>query len=68
MQNNIEGTEKEGDIYFMRNSFRENIDILYKIDIDELVKLKDIINKLKDTVCRGEVNILDENDKLLLSP
>lgn len=50
----------------MENSFKEDLNRIYKGDFTRLIKLKEMIDRLQGNICRGEVNILDENNQLLV--
>ncbi|MCY6372449.1 hypothetical protein [Clostridium ganghwense] len=50
----------------MSTSFKEDIKLINKIDIEKLKQLKDIIDKSQKYICRGEVNIISNNNEVLV--
>jgi len=50
----------------MKNNFREDMQIVKKINIDKLVKLSGAIKKLEKCACKGEVSITDNQNNVIV--
>ncbi|MSU01397.1 hypothetical protein [Tissierella pigra] len=49
----------------MENTFKEDFEIVKNKNISKLIKLDKMLKKINNTVCRGEVNIIDKDRNLL---
>lgn len=49
----------------MNNSFKEDMEIIKNKDINKILQLDKILKRIKNSICRGEVNIIGKDNNIL---